>query len=506
MATKIHKQEILKKQLIITEQANSEINIFVNFLNETFATITNTKLINSSMSFQKNFQKTTQIRNRNLSISDVLYYLFQYTNIHATESQIIKNINADNGTNICINSYKSKISNLPVEILKQAYDDIKLFYYNRYTKTTDDIQIIGIDGTTTNLIENGKLLVSLNMGYYDISNGLPIEINECGHFERNKEVKNAIKYINCNKNKFEKKIITCDRFYTSKNFFECIENNNAYCVCRIKDNYKGYNNFDIYNNSIDNTKYIATKHSKKHNKVYELKITSDIRLITNLPKDKYTKKDILNIYNKRWDIETFFGCVKKHFKFQYINTNDNNKREKIYYCIQIILFICKSIERIYTTYLFLQNNKNKKMNQTDVINGVYYNLLKPIINCKLTTKDLELFFNNYCGYVNSEKGRHFKRKSIKPFTKGYVKFYSNKSFYQRILHAILHNTIDKLNKNAKLIANKSKINKIVFITKSKIKKFKKSVGELYFYNEQEYYDKKHDNNKTQEYNNNIITM
>ena|ERR1700722_3501996 len=63
--------------------------------------------------------------------------------------------------------------------------------------------------------------------------------------------------------------------------------------------------------------------------------------------------------------------------------------------------------------------------------------------CKLNV----LFYNN-------KKGRSFPRNSKTPFTKWYVKGYSNQSKYRKIVHAIINGKIDKLNKNLKTDAKK----------------------------------------------------
>ncbi len=59
------------------------------------------------------------------------------------------------------------------------------------------------------------------------------------------------------------------------------------------------------------------KHKRNVNKSdkHVLTIKNDCTLITNLGRITYDDDTCLNLYKSRWDIETFFGFIKKNYKF-----------------------------------------------------------------------------------------------------------------------------------------------------------------------------------------------
>lgn len=60
----------------------------------------------------------------------------------------------------------------------------------------NQINYIAVDGTNTNTINQN---VSLSMGFFDITNKIPIALEYKGPKNRNKEVFNTIKYIKTHK-------------------------------------------------------------------------------------------------------------------------------------------------------------------------------------------------------------------------------------------------------------------------------------------------------------------
>ena len=78
-------------------------------------------------------------------------------------------------------------------------------------------------------------------------------------------------------------------------------------------------------------------------------------MVTNLDKDKYSDKQILDFYRLRWDIEVFFKFIKSNFKFSHLLESDN-VNQKMYICELIISYLLKIFfSNMYTN----KNNINK---------------------------------------------------------------------------------------------------------------------------------------------------
>lgn len=74
----------------------------------------------------------------------------------------------------------------------------------------------------------------LNLGLYDITNDLPIDIKCYGNKNKNKEVFVATDYIKNNINKFKDAIIVVDRAYFSYDFMDFLIKNNLKFIIRAK--------------------------------------------------------------------------------------------------------------------------------------------------------------------------------------------------------------------------------------------------------------------------------
>ena len=132
--------------------------------------------------------------------------------------------------------------------------------------------------------------------------------------------------------------------------------------------------------------------------------------------------------------------------------------KKLYYCELIIMYMAKLLE----VSLMKSNNvsSNKKINKTLLITGLYDGLLIDMIN---NTTDGSSYnkIRKYVKTYNIQKERHNPIKSKTPFTRWYVKGYSEVSKYSKVINAILNNTVNELNKNLKTFAGKIKIIKVI---------------------------------------------
>jgi hypothetical protein len=95
-----------------------------------------------------------------------------------------------------------------------------------------------------------------------------------------------------------------------------------------------------------------------------------------------------------------------------------------------------------------------KINDTQLMNGIYSELIDVILKGQLTDIILNKFCKSYIKITKNEQNRSFTRASKTPFTKWYVKAYSNVAALLKVIRATINNTVDKLNKNLKLKAKR----------------------------------------------------
>jgi len=106
----------------------------------------------------------------------------------------------------------------------------------------------------------------------------------------------------------------------------------------------------------------------------------------------------------------------------------------------IIIYIAKIIEKDN-----MNKNKNKnnkiKINESQLTNGIFKDILYDLVNNKLTNDKYNQFCRTYIKLINNKKDRSYPRTSKKPFSKWYVKGYSNNSQLVKMILAILNKTV-----------------------------------------------------------------
>lgn len=411
-------------------------------------------------------EKNINTRIRKITFTDALIYKFKYAERYKTQKNIIndykleKNIYCDN------TSFFRKEQKIPLEYYDNIFQKV-LALFKKYSKKTQ-YTIIGVDGTynNTNYNINPKVETSLNMGYFDITNGIPLEIDHIGN-KKNTEIQSFISAIKDKKIKEDNVIFVCDRAYFSYGLIKFLNNNNYKYVIRIKNNSKHITNSNNEKNIKnfpkvpDNTRFINynflkeyTKdlYNKKTDKKEKYKITQKVNcnIATNLDLT-YIDDDIKNIYNSRWSIEEYFKLIKRNFKFSLMREHNKNT-STTYKKTLVIIKIYSVLEKLFE--LFSDNiinnyndNYNVKMNKSELINGLF-KIIPDIISSNLDYKKLEIFFNIYTCLNFTKKDSHNARVSKIPFTKWYVKDYHANYDIQKIFD-VYNNTETKINKNLK---------------------------------------------------------
>jgi len=410
-----------------------------------------------------------------INLLDAFYYQFAYSKINITKEKIIEDINYNNNTNFKRFAFDAKASNIPVQIYRNIYTDIVNLFNSTFSNPNTE-KCIAVDGTY-NLNDDYKLI--LNMGYYDITNSIPIDLKFGTIKDRNKETKKFKQYICDNKDSFDNNnvIFIADAGYFSYELLSFLINNNFKFIIRGKgdcDNLNITKTPDkrlkpIIHNIRNKIRIIKRPHTIKkriyahknninRNIVCNIEINSDATYVTNLiDSSLYSDTKIIDLYKSRWTIETYFKFLKRNFKFRQI-TSDDDKREKMYYSELIMTYIMQIIK-----YFYIQNNNIAtginsdhiiKINDSLLIEAIYDKVIKDAIYSNLTNEKINKICQRYVKIIKNKINRSFPRKSKKAYTKWYILAGTEHSQLNRVVGALINN--QKLKGPDLTLANKIK--------------------------------------------------
>ena len=311
------------KNITINNNVNDNIptiNTIINFFNsnsdtiDTFNELTtdfNNIFLNSN-DIIKNLlsEKNIKTRYNKITFIDALCYIFNYSFIKTTKLSVTSEYNYNNNKNIDRTSYYRKELKIPITFYENILIKIKnIFdkYYNRYNlidinDKKSNYQIQPVDGTYNNINEDNKkgiLETSLNMGYYNVTKNIPIDIDFRGKENKNKEINSFINYINNKNFDINNIIFVFDRAYFSYDFIKFLNDKKINYVIRMKNNsnlLKSVVNNKLNDKNINklkdcnirvvtySDKYIIIKKNKKKQDV-KLEMTTECHIITNLNSD-----------------------------------------------------------------------------------------------------------------------------------------------------------------------------------------------------------------------------
>ena len=371
---------------------------------------------------KKSVEDTNNIktRKRDISFIETLLFKFFYSVPSNTKMKIISSFNFDNDTSLTRQAFDYRDNSISVNFYVSLYTKISNLYKKLMNIDIKTPIIIAVDGTFNNINSLNKkdnLETSLNMGYYDVTNDMPLEISIEGNNKKNNELFILRKYLK--KNQFPlNSILLLDRAYCSYDFINYLFKTNLKFVIRFRNNCKNFDKikeinelriikyYDEFVNVVPHNKYKKyidgvnkknekknkknkkskkSKKSKKDNqkiedktvneinnqiednnkhndisfKKAEIQIKHEYTLLTNLNKNLYDDEKIKELYKKRWNIEIFFKLLKYNFKFEHLIEHNKNKDYDQYKKLSLInlisIYLSKIIEK---TYYF--NNKIKK--------------------------------------------------------------------------------------------------------------------------------------------------
>jgi hypothetical protein len=180
-------------------------------------------------------------RKSKLSFKDVLLYSLQYTYNNKTKIDIINIFNKDKEENekISRTTFYEKETKISFSYYSDIYHKLILIIKKYFNDNKNNNSIIAVDGTYTNTnIKNIKdyLETSLNMGFFDVTYDIPIELIFKGEESKNKEIDALQKYITANKNQLKNVIFVLDRAYCSYKFIDFCYLNKIKYVIRFRNN------------------------------------------------------------------------------------------------------------------------------------------------------------------------------------------------------------------------------------------------------------------------------
>ena len=300
---------------------NDKLKILSNEINELF--------MNSDTNIKKMLlKKKIKTRHSKISFTDALCYIFNYSFIDYSKQHVVSSYNFENNINVNRTSYYKKELKIPISFYDKIFIKIKNLLNKYLDKNKNPFNIIAVDGTYSNTnIKNDKTLETcLNMGYYDATNHIPINLELKGIENKNKEISSFIDHIKNNNFDVNNLIFVFDRAYFSYQFIDTLNEyklnfvirikNNCICIkdkTKIPDKITDNNvRFINYTNKIESIK------KDKNNKDVKIEETIICNLVTNLNKEKYNDdliKDIYliyySIYNacKTWSVNHIYFYI-----------------------------------------------------------------------------------------------------------------------------------------------------------------------------------------------------
>jgi hypothetical protein len=469
---------------------NKNINItFKNICNSLNSIFSNTE--KQICNFVNTVHKI-KTRKTAVSYTDTFIYSTLYTQINKTKTDVINELNLSiyKNNNLKRTTLYEKEIKIPFEFYADIFNKITKLYYDLFND--DKIKkIIAIDGTynNTNVYNiKGYLETSLNMGFFDINNEIPLDLTFDGIKNKNNELNVLIEYINNNLDKFNNVILILDRAYCSYNFINFLNKKKVNFVCRFRNNCSNFKKIKKNVRIIEfaNTTYESVENNNINNYLFnnkkfesvQIKIKDEYKLITNLTKDLYDDEKIKDLYHKRWDVEVFFKIIKYNFKFENIKITSNKQLNNPYNIHNIkILIICilsklfeKTYQQIYNINLegkikkrkfknkknksqvvpYQKKEKNNKKDETIIKNvDVTNNKNKNLINVKYINS--ENTKNNIIKTINIDENT--KKCILKPNKSLIIKGVYHLLYYifkGNLMEDILKNTLDSFIKYSKI--------------------------------------------------------
>ena len=217
------------------------------------------------------------------------------------------------------------------------------------------------------LIINVNYKVTLNMGIYDATNKVPINLSFKGFSNRNCEVRLFKEMLADNIDNVKNIIFVCDRLYFCYELIDYMLTNGIHFIIRVKGHGDNVDNMiDLNKNTVKHdyilnirdkcrlircdksyTQMVLVNNKKGKCKTVTINRVSDYIILTDLPEKDYSDDRINELYHSRWDIEVFYKLIKTNFNFSNLHEDNTDTMKKMYVSELIIVYLLKFIEKYY---------------------------------------------------------------------------------------------------------------------------------------------------------------
>jgi hypothetical protein len=371
----------------------------------------NIKIINEKVSKRK----------RKLNFKDILFYsVYKNGNNYSyeTTNSHLKFLNIAETTKQTLSKRRKSIDPL---YFKQLNDELINFIY----KNDKDRRFIAIDGSKINLdakfgkqdiyklSKNKNYSTALISSIYDVNKRMPINYEIYKSFNEREALVDQLNY-------FKKgDVAIMDRGYYSKILLEKFINIGVDPIFRIpkgltivktfidlnKDDY-------VFDFEINHQKIIKFR-------IIKYKINKEMYYIgtTLINKQVYTLLNIINLYKKRWTVETDFKYSKYNLSLESLSSKSTNLIKQDIYVHNFILIFESFIRNSY----FIDDNEKFKMNTTNALVTIVNKILYKLLYKKFTKKVKKLLMKIIKIIVNIKtvikNNRHYVRLRKKPASK-----------------------------------------------------------------------------------------
>ena len=219
----------------------------LNIFNNIFKDVLTYKFINSI-----NKVKMRNIKN-GITLTDAVYYKFYYCKKEITKLLTSSKINMKCSNIFEQTSYDRKENNISCDVYNTILTKIVDFYKSNCLRSNNEYIFVAVDGSSSN---DNKQNIILNMGYYDITNNIPINITFEGKENRNKEVSSFIKHIKNDIDRFKNTVFVCDRLYFTYELLHFLNEHDLKYIIRVKGNGDNLNQECMVNKNIKHYKMI----------------------------------------------------------------------------------------------------------------------------------------------------------------------------------------------------------------------------------------------------------
>lgn len=181
-------------------------------------------------------------RKRDISFIDALLYKFNYSIPKETKESIVSSYNYDNKMTLSQPCFEQKEKKISLSFYNKLFYDVSSLYKRLMNVDLNKPIIFSSDGTFNNINSLNKkdnLETALNMGFYDITNDLPLELNIEGIKNKNNELHLLKKYLKNSKIPLNS-ILVLDRAYCSYEFIDFLIKTKYNFIIRFRNNCKNF--------------------------------------------------------------------------------------------------------------------------------------------------------------------------------------------------------------------------------------------------------------------------